>query len=199
VPTKAMPPTKAAKPQSRLNSRAPVTPAALDDQKVHEAAVEMFERAFRALQQRQFGRAAELLKAIIKTYPEEKELQERVRVYLTLCERQASSKEPAPKTFEDRVYAATVAINRGAYDEGLTLLRRLEAEDGSNDHVHYMLSVVHALKGDIAAGLGHLRQAIDLNPENRYLASQDVDFEPLHEMESFVALLEAPVVRRRRR
>ena len=57
----------------------------------HDQAVEKFERGFQALQQRQFGKAAELLRAVLNDYADEKELQERARVYLAICERQAGA------------------------------------------------------------------------------------------------------------
>jgi tetratricopeptide (TPR) repeat protein len=163
----------------------------------HDLAVAAFERGFQTLQQRQFGRAAELLRSILDEYPDEKELQERARVYLNICARQSGQKEPAPRSFEDRVYAATVAINRGSHDEGLTLLRKLEAEEPANDHVQFMLSIVHTLRAEPDLALSHLRQAIELNPENRFLASQDTDLEPLRRDPAFASVLEVPAVRRR--
>jgi tetratricopeptide (TPR) repeat protein len=159
--------------------------------------VNAFERGFQALQQRHFGRAAELLASIVNKFPDEKEMQERARVYLSICERQAGRRDPKPRTFEERKNAATVAINRGAFDEGLTLLRKLETEDSGNDHVQYMLGVVYASTGDVERALAHLRNAIELNPENRFLSNQDVDLEPLRQNAGFAALLAAPPPRRR--
>jgi hypothetical protein len=92
-----------------------------------ESAVVLFERGFRSLQQREFAGAAALLRSVIASFPEEKELHERARVYLAICERQMAP-ATAPRTFEERVCAATLAINRGAYDEGLKLLQGLERE-----------------------------------------------------------------------
>jgi tetratricopeptide (TPR) repeat protein len=163
----------------------------------HDLALAAFEHGFQALQQRQYGRAAQQLRSLVKDYPEEKELHDRARVYLAICERQAAPRDAAPRTFDERVYAATVAINRGSYDEGLALLRHLTGEDPASDHVHYMLAVVLTLKAQPDEALSHLRQAIDLNAENRYLASQDVDLEPLRQVAGFSALLEAPSARRR--
>jgi tetratricopeptide (TPR) repeat protein len=157
-----------------------------------------FEHGFQALQARQYGRAADLLSSVVNGYPDEKELQERARVYLRICERQKPTRDGAPRSFDDRVNAATIAVNRGALDEGLSMLRKLEAEDRASDHVQYMLSVAHTLAGDTENALVHLRQAVDLNPENRFLATQDGDLEDLRRAAGFAALLEAPLVARRR-
>src|SRR5512143_3148620 len=44
----------------------------------HLAAVRVYEHGVEALQQRDYGRAAELLQSVIEGYPDEKELHERV-------------------------------------------------------------------------------------------------------------------------
>jgi tetratricopeptide (TPR) repeat protein len=161
----------------------------------HELAVAAFEHGFQALQQRQFSRAATLLSQVINGYPDEKELQERARVYLLICERQKASQGPNPRSLEERINAATVAINRGAFNEGLTLLRKLAADHGENDYVHYMLSVVHTVLGDFPHALEHLKQAVVLNHENRFLASQDADLDALRQDSGFSSALEASTAR----
>jgi tetratricopeptide (TPR) repeat protein len=157
-----------------------------------EQAVGMFERGFKALQQRQFDRAASALKAVITGFPDEKELQERARVYLSICERQARGAGPRPRSFEDRVNAATVFLNRGALDDGLRLLRDLESENPRSDHVQYLLTVAHTSAGDVDKALSHLRRAVELNPENRFLSTADADLEPLRQHAGFLSTLEAP-------
>jgi len=162
----------------------------------HDEAVEKFERGFQALQQRQFGKAAELLSAVLDDYADEKELQERARVYLAICERQAG-REVKPRSFEDRLHAATVIVNRGAFDEALAQLRRLENDGPANDYVQYLLSVVYTAVGNGELALAHLRKAIELAPENLFRAVQDPDLEPLRQDAGFAAL--AGELPRRRR
>jgi tetratricopeptide (TPR) repeat protein len=162
--------------------------------------MEVFERGFRELQVRNFKEAARVLSSIIHGYPDEKELHERARVYIAICERQIESKrDRTPKTVEERINAATVAINRGAYAEGLDLLRPVAKKDESeNDAVHYMIAVAHAGLGDAPAAVASLQQAIELNPENRFLAAQDGDLDPIRATAAFVAVLENPPSPRRR-
>src|SRR5207244_7369321 len=80
-------------------------------------AVAMYERGLEALQRHAYAEAARLLESVLKLYPEEKELHERVRLYLNICERQATQREAAPQTIDERLYAATLAINGGPYDQ----------------------------------------------------------------------------------
>ncbi len=201
-------PSKAAAPHARApvpamkkNGRRPAAKTPALPRKTqpssHDLAVNAFERGFQALQQRQFARAAELLRAVVSNFPDEKELLERARVYLSICARQAGLRDSRPRSFDERVNAATVAINRGAFDEGLASLRKLESEEPGCDHVHYMLCVVYTSSGEPAKALEHLRRAIELNPEKRCLSAQDADLEPLRQNAGFAALLGASDPRRR--
>jgi tetratricopeptide (TPR) repeat protein len=93
---------------------------------------------------------------------------------------------------DERLYAATLAINGGQYDQAIAHLRLVRDEDPDNDHALYMLAVAHAQRDEHAEAIAHLERAIALNPENRALARNDPDLEPLHDDETFRAALEAP-------
>jgi tetratricopeptide (TPR) repeat protein len=155
-------------------------------------AVAVYERGLEALQRHDYGEAAQLLESVILQIPEEKELLERVRLYLNVCRRQVAPRETAPQTLEERLYAATLAINGGQYDQAIAHLRLVRDEDPDNDHALYMLAVAHAQRDEHAEAVAHLERAIALNPENRALARTDPDLEPLRDDEAFRAALEAP-------
>src|SRR5207302_9094311 len=97
-----------------------------------------------------------------------------------------------PQTIDERLYAATLAINGGNYEQALQHLRLVRDEDPDNDHALYMLAVAHAQRGEHAEAVAHLERAIALNTENRALAKSDPDLEPLREDDAFRAALEAP-------
>src|SRR4051794_16872391 len=155
-------------------------------------AVAVYERGIEALQRHEYRQAIDILESVLRDYPEEKELHERVRLYLNVCQRQASRREGAPQTVDERLYAATLAINGGQYDQAIAHLRLVRDEDPDNDHALYMLAVAHAQRDEHAEAIAHLERAIALNPENRGLARTDPDLEPLHDDETFRAALEAP-------
>lgn len=162
-------------------------------------AVAVYQQGLQALQRHDYGAAARLFNSVLDQYPEEKELHERVRLYLKVCERQLGPVDATPKTVEERVYAATVAINKGAYDEAIRQLERVESDDPSNDHAQYMLAVAHTLKGKLGQAFPHLERAVGLNPENRALARRDQDLAALWEDEACRAVLQAPASPRRDR
>jgi tetratricopeptide (TPR) repeat protein len=175
--------------QSHSSATQPAPPAR---RSTYFEAVAIYERGLEAVQRHDYRAAIDLLESVLRLYPEEKELHERVRLYLNICQRQAAPREAAPQTVEERLYAATLAINGGRYDEAILHLRLVRDEDPDNDHALYMLAVAHAQRGEHAEAILHLERAIAFNPENRALARRDQDLEPLSEDEAFRTALETP-------
>src|SRR3954447_1593166 len=157
----------------------------------HEA-VAMYERGLQALQRRDFAASADALRNVIERYPDERELLERARLYLKVCERELEPKEPTPKTPDEWVYAATVSLNRGDEAAALRHLQRAVTEDARHDHAHYMMAVVSARRSDASAAVDHLRHAVTLNPENRSLARQDPELDALREDAGFKGIVDTP-------
>lgn len=157
----------------------------------HVEAVALYQRGLEALQRRAYQQGVRLLESVLERYPDERELHERVRLYLSICNRQAALREAAPQTIDERLYAATLAINGGQYDLAIAHLRLVRDEDPDNDHAIYMLAVAHAQRDEHAEAVAHLERAIALNPENRALARNDPDFQPLRSDDAFRAALEA--------
>jgi tetratricopeptide (TPR) repeat protein len=179
----------AAQPQPPQRSSMPQPP---QRRTTYVEAVTLYERGLEALQRHDYPAASELLESVLRLYPEEKELHERVRLYLNICARQARPPENNPETIEERLYASTLAINGGQYDKAIAHLRLVRDEDPDNDHALYMLAVAHAQRGEPAEAIAHLERAIALNPENRSLARTDPDLEPIRGDDAFRLALETP-------
>lgn len=149
-------------------------------------AVALYERGLQALQAHAYTRAAELLQSVLTCYPDEKELHERVRLYLNICERQIAPRPVSvPCSVEERLYAATLALNAGEYGQALSHIQTVIADEPDNDHAHYMRAVALTLRGDFVGALPSLVRAIALNPDNRALARQDPDLEALRTDDRF--------------
>jgi tetratricopeptide (TPR) repeat protein len=153
--------------------------------------VVVYEKGLDALQRHEFARALQLFESVLKSFPEERELHERVRLYINVCQRHVKPKESAPKTVQERLYASTLALNGGRYDEAISHLRLVRDEDPDNDHALYMLGVAHAQRGEHAEAVAHLVRAFALNSENRALARRDPDLDPLHDDDAFLSALES--------
>jgi tetratricopeptide (TPR) repeat protein len=152
-------------PAVPLHSNNPPAPAR---RSTYVDAVSLYEKGLEALQRHDYEAAIGFLQSVLTSYPEEKELQERVRLYLNVCQRQAAARQATPTTVSERLFAATLAINGERYDEALKHLRLVRDEDPDNDHALYMLAVAHTQRGEFA------------------------DLEPLREDDAFRAALEAP-------
>jgi tetratricopeptide (TPR) repeat protein len=173
-------------------------PAAVRKPGFYEA-VAVYERGVQALQRHDFQAAAGFFRTVLERYPEERELLERARLYLRVCERETSRAPSTPKTPAERVYAATVALNSGDHTGALDHLQRALGEDPESDHAHYIMAVALGMRGRVDESLDHLRRAIGLNPENRALARQDPDLEAVRDHDSFRSVLDTPASPNRRR
>lgn len=180
------------RPPAQGTEERPVSagPSAPTRRSTYFEAVALYEKGLETLQRHEYNQAVELLRSVLTKYPEEKELHERVRLYLNICERHATPKTAAPQSVEERLYASTLAINGGKYDEAISHLRLVRDEDPDNDHALYMLAVAHAQRGEHAEAVAHLERSIALNPENRALARRDPDLEPLRDDDAFLSALE---------
>jgi tetratricopeptide (TPR) repeat protein len=187
-------------PQANRNRQAPgrgrgatvpaLPPSSAIRRSTYFEAVALYERGLEALQRHDYRAAVERLNSVLRLYPEEKELHERVRLYLNICERHAAPLGAAPVSVEERLYAATLAINGMRYDEALMHLRLVRDEDPNNDHALYMLAVAHAQRQELAEAMAHLERAVALNPENRAIARHDPDLDPLRGDEAFRSALD---------
>lgn len=173
-------------PTSGPNGPAASAPASAAPKRASYAdAVSLYEKGLEALQRHDYNTALELFEKVLSSFPEERELHERVRLYLNVCRRHATPKATVPQTVQERLYASTLALNGGRYDEAISHLRLVRDEDPDNDHALYMLAVAHAQRGEHAESIAHLERAIALNPENRALARRDPDLDPLHDDDAF--------------
>jgi tetratricopeptide (TPR) repeat protein len=168
---------------------APKPPASPPRRSTYVEAVALYEKGLEALQRHHYDQALGLLRSVLQQYPDEKELHERVRLYLSICERHAAARAAVPRTVEERLYASTLAINAGKFDEAISHLRLVRDEDPDNDHALYMLAVAHAGRGEHAEALAHLERSIAINPENRAMARRDPDLESLRADAAFRAAL----------
>ncbi len=155
-------------------------------------AVALFQQGMDALQRHSYDRAAGAFRSLVDRFPNERALLDRSRVYLELCERELRRRPPAPKTIEERVTAATAALNNREDPAAETLARSVLAEVPSHDLALYLLAAIEARRGAQEAALDLLNQAITASPEVRAQARHDADFEILRSSEEFRRLMEPP-------
>jgi tetratricopeptide (TPR) repeat protein len=155
-------------------------------------ALDLFERGMAALQRHAYDRASEAFEALAQSETGERALIDRARVYLELCDRELRRRPVAPATSEERLTAATLALNNGNDKEAERLAKHVLNDDPRQDLAAYLLAAIEARRGHVDAAMTRLRQAIDLNPGSRAQARHDEDFAAFHDLEAFRSLTEPP-------
>ena len=174
---KRKPPTQ----RARKAVPAPVTKIRAE----YTRAVGIYQKGLKALQRRNYETAATAFRQVLEQFPEERELHERAQLYVNVCERESGSTAKAPRTVDERVLAATLAVNRRDPDEALALLRNAASSHPSDDRLHYLLALAHALRDDADTAAKHLAKAIALNPDNRVQARREPDFDAVRTTKPF--------------
>jgi tetratricopeptide (TPR) repeat protein len=153
-------------------------------------AVELFERALKALNRKDFERARDLFDLLTESFPDERDVLERARAYKAICDRALGGRRSArPKTFEDLLKYGIYHHNRGEYQEALKFLHQAAEIHPRNEHVLYCVAAAAARSGDSGAALKALKSAIHASTANRAQARSDSDFDALREHPDFIALI----------
>jgi tetratricopeptide (TPR) repeat protein len=153
----------------------------------YQQAVDLFERAVKALGRKDLERARDLFDALLEHHPDQQELVERARAYRAMCDR---SRRPArPKTFEELLNYGVVLHNRGEFALAVRYLQQALEIHPRSESALYCLAAAQARAGDAVAALKTLRSAIHANPASRALARRDDDFAALRAAAEFQALV----------
>jgi tetratricopeptide (TPR) repeat protein len=159
----------------------------------YRQAVDLFERAVKALGRKDIGRARDLLDELLDEHADERDLVERARTYRAMCDRARERRPPRPKTFEELLNYGVVLHNRGDFARAVKYLQQALEIHPRNEGALYCLAAAQARAGDATAALKALKSAIHANPAARAQARRDDDFEPLHGAVEFHSLV-APTV-----
>jgi Tfp pilus assembly protein PilF len=145
-----------------------------------------------ALQRHDYQAAAASFRQLIESFPAERGLLDRARVYLDLCQRELQRQPRAPETVEERLTAATAALNVNDDREAERLARLVLSEDPQRDLAVYLLAAIEARRGNTELALTRLSEAIAISPDVRAQALHDEDFAPLRDSADFHRLTEIP-------
>ncbi len=144
-------------------------------------ALAAYSEALKIFHSGNFDTAAELLSKFPETYPNEKELIDRVNIYLKICREHSGPPSAALKTFEDLYQHGMDMMFQGKYSDALDALNKAHTKDPKNGKILYMLADVSYLNGDSKSCLDYLEKAVDLNPHIAIMAQNEVDFDSLKE------------------
>ena len=158
-------------------------------------AVALFQAGMESLQAHRYADAARHFEALLHGFPAEGPLLDRTRVYLELCHRELGRRAEDLRTIEDRLTAATMALNEDDDDQAEALALSALEESPEQDLALYLLAAINARRGDHDAALTYLSGAFAARPDARAQARHDPDFDDLRDSDAFQALLEVPMAR----
>ncbi|HEX5433670.1 MAG TPA: tetratricopeptide repeat protein [Candidatus Angelobacter sp.] len=172
---------------SAKKSTPPQPKATLKDDPVFAQAVQNYEAALKAMQEKKFERAKGLFEKVISGGP--RELADRARVYLSSCNQQLNEGSAIFKTHEEHFDYAVSLLNSGQLDQARVHLEKILKQNPKADFALYGMAVVDCLTGQVESSLKNLGEAIHLNPQNRFQARNDSDFQNMADDPRFTELL----------
>jgi len=143
----------------------------------YQAAVKNFESAVRALQKQNYGTAREMFEKLV--HSEARDVAERARVHLRLCQQRAGRPPTAPKSADELYTMGVACLNARNLLVAVEHLNKADKLKPNQDHIRYALAAAHALQDNKDAALEHLQAAVALRPENRFHTRRDEDFQGL--------------------
>jgi tetratricopeptide (TPR) repeat protein len=174
---------------SPRNSMGPGRAPATKISPLRSTSVKQYEAALKLLYSHDYERAKAAFEKIIISFAEDKEVLERARINLKLCEQKIARKPPAPRTLDEHYDLAVALMNEGKYEEAFDHLSKALKSNPKCDYVIYALAAMNSRTGNVETALSNLQTAITLKPENRFLAQRDVDFEPLKQDARFISIV----------
>jgi tetratricopeptide (TPR) repeat protein len=159
----------------------------------YQQALDLFEKAVKALGRKDLDRARQLLDDLLEDHTEYSELVERARAYRAMCDRARVRRSPRPRTFEELLNYGVVLHNRGDFPQAVKYLQQALEIHPRNENALYCLAAALARAGEAQAALKALRSAIHANPAARSQARKDEDFHPLRGALEFQTLVASTV------
>jgi len=151
-------------------------------------ALQSYESGLRAMQEHKFDKAKPHFQKVIGG--PSKELTDRASVHLNTCNQHIERSTTTQfKTTEEHFDYAVSLMNLGDYVTAREHLDKLLKQAPKADYVVYGLAALDCLTGHVEDSLKRLDEALRLNPQLRYQARNDSDFQNLAEDPRFTELL----------
>jgi len=151
-------------------------------------ALQSYEAGLRALQEHKFDKAKPHFQKVVAG--PSKELADRANVHLSTCNQHLERSTATQfKSSEEHFDYAVSLMNLGDYVTAREHLDKLLRQAPQADYVVYGLAALDCLTGHVEDSLKRLDAALRLNPQLRFQARNDSDFQNLAEDPRFTELL----------
>ena len=117
------------------------------------------------------------------------ELANSIRMYIATCVSHIDKGTTKFESHEERYDYAISLLNHGRYEEAREHFDDILLNNSSADYAFYGLALLASMTDNTVDCIEHLREAIRLNPQNRYQARGDSDFHNVADDPRFTELL----------
>ncbi len=150
-------------------------------------AVQNYEAGLKAMQEHKFEKAKPLLEKAVASAS--RELADRARMHLNSCLQQLANSATTFKSQDEHYDYAVSLMNAGHYEQARSHMEKILKQNAKADFALYGLAVLDCLTGQVESSLKNLGVAIQLNPQNRFHARNDSDFQNMADDPRFTELL----------
>jgi tetratricopeptide (TPR) repeat protein len=146
-----------------------------------------YQTALQWMQEGKYDKARVIFEKLSQDGPIE--VLERVRVYLSACERHARQNGLSFNSTEEQYDYAISLLNTGFYEEARDQFHSILQFNPNADYAYYGLAILESMTSQAEPCLEHLAKAIELNARNRIQARTDSDFQDMADDPRFTELL----------
>jgi tetratricopeptide (TPR) repeat protein len=188
--TKKKTSTKASTKKSGATARGKAPASKPRHHEDYEKAVGQFSEAIDLLNKGELAKAKNIFETIASSNPDEPVLTERARSFAKICDREGETGVFEPEAPDHFYYQAVLLLNKGDCDAAINLLDRALQSAPSSAKYLYARASASAIKGNTEQAVSDLRQAISADPQIRFQATNDPDFEQIREEPAFIDIIE---------
>jgi tetratricopeptide (TPR) repeat protein len=138
------------------------------------AQAQAFDAAMKLFHNRDFATALDWFEKAAEG--ESREMAHTARVHARMCAQRLGRLVPELRTLDDVHQYVIGLISERKLAEAEKQLRQVIDAVPAKDFLHYSMSLVRGLQGDLDGAAKHMEQAIRLDPRNRVIARTDQDF-----------------------
>jgi len=155
----------------------------------YQKALSLYSQAIKEFRKGDYEKATASFESLIEKFPEEYELADRARVYLTVCKRGAKKESISPKTLDDYLFYGQMKINQADYEGALKLLEKALEFKKEEAKIYYLMATAYVLSSRQEESLEALKKAIQKDKSLAILAQNEPDFQALWEDKRFKVLV----------
>lgn len=150
-----------------------------------EKTLSSYSQAVKAFRRGDCSKTKQYFEAFIEKYPLEKELIDRAKIYMKICEDKGKKDDFALKDFNDYYEMGVYNLNKGAYEEAIKLFNKALEKDSDEGKIFYLIGKAHFLMGDKDKFLDNLKSAIQVDKSFKIFAQNDMDIDDIKNDKKF--------------